>query len=354
MSATARSPRARRPAVIVGALIVIGAILADSGSALAETAVTLSLATQTTLVQPMNGVGYKFFDTATLTGVPSYLPAPTGTVTFNAYGPITYPFVYGPASCTGVPQYTSTDPVEAGATATSSTFVSPDGGKKLYLFTAGYSGDTVYAPIVSECGAPGEEVEVPLVALAYGETRRAPTTGGPSHEADGTTPPSRMPFHPFAISRLTFSPNAFVVEGPRRTHGPAKVLHSRHQIRGTTVEFALSGSGAVMITISKVMHGLSIAGRGCVSANSAPQRALRTKWTRQVPVLSRREHCIIKHKVGKLVYQGHRGINHFHFMGRLGSRMLAAGPYVARGTINLVSATGAVSSSFRVIPFEPQ
>ena len=181
-------------------LMVICTSLVASPSAVAGHPMALAITTQTTLVQPASGAGYKFFDTATLSGTPSGLPAPTGTITFDAYGPIAYPLAYGPWSCAGTPQYSSTNPVNAAGTgATSNTFIPPPGEEKLYLFTARYSGDALYAAATSECGAPRESVTVPDVEFAD----VAPGSGSPL--------PSVVEAPLVTVSDLTFSPAAFSV-----------------------------------------------------------------------------------------------------------------------------------------------
>jgi hypothetical protein len=120
-----------------------------AGESVTISPLVLSITMQTALVSLMAGP-YAFSGAAILSGVPSGLPAPTGTVTFNVYGPIIYPFAYGPESCTGTPQYTSTNPVNSvGTSATSNMFIPPSGEEKLYLFTASYSGDAFYAPVTS-------------------------------------------------------------------------------------------------------------------------------------------------------------------------------------------------------------
>ncbi|HEX4519090.1 MAG TPA: hypothetical protein VH063_05865 [Gaiellaceae bacterium] len=84
-------------------------------------------------------------DTATLTGGSS----PTGTITFNLYGP-------NNSTCSGTPAFTST--VTAGATANSSAYTPTAAGT--YLWIASYSGDSANNSVTAPCGANNESVTV--------------------------------------------------------------------------------------------------------------------------------------------------------------------------------------------------
>jgi hypothetical protein len=90
-------------------------------------------------------------DTATVTG-----SNPTGTVTFNLFGPDN-------ASCSGSPIHTSTVAL-SGGTATSSGFSPTAPG--VYRWTATYSGDANNASVSHPCNAPNESATV---------TKRSPT-----------------------------------------------------------------------------------------------------------------------------------------------------------------------------------
>ena len=93
-------------------------------------------------------LGGSVTDTATLTtGVG---PAPTGTVTFNLYGP-------NDATCSGAPAFNSVNAVAGGA-ATSAPFTPTSPGT--YRFRATYSGDVNYSPVTAVCNAPNESVVV--------------------------------------------------------------------------------------------------------------------------------------------------------------------------------------------------
>ncbi len=114
-----------------------------------EVTVARAVAGMTTQASPAVPAGGSVFDTATLTGVPG-IAAPTGTVTFQLFGP-------NNATCTGSPVASSTNPV-VGGTAQSDSFPVTQPG--LYRFVASYSGDANYQPRSSGCNDPGESVTV--------------------------------------------------------------------------------------------------------------------------------------------------------------------------------------------------
>ncbi|MCA1689141.1 MAG: hypothetical protein LC720_01425, partial [Actinobacteria bacterium] len=86
-------------------------------------------------------------DTATLAGALD----PTGTITFDVYGP-------GDPTCTGPPAARTTRPVRANGSYVSAPYVVPMAG--VYRFVAAYSGDAANAPVATACGDPGEAVTV--------------------------------------------------------------------------------------------------------------------------------------------------------------------------------------------------
>lgn len=343
------APRSRWMPVLAAALIVTSTALVGAVSALAANRTTLTMSTQTTFVSEF-GVGAKsqFFDTATLSGAPSGVPTPTGTVTFDVYGPITYPFVYGPGSCIGTPQYTSTNQVNsAGTSATSDAFAPPDGEEKIYLFTANYSGDAVYAPVTGECDTPGESVRVPLVAFA--------NSAPPIVVSPGVSPgaPSTKPSPPISISKLAFSPAAFAMgRVASARHATTVRKPARRSAHGTTISYVISGAGTVTFTISKVVTGLRVAGRGCVAATAAARKALLADGQGKRPSARlRHASCKASQSVGALVRSSQAGSNSFAFLGRLGSRVLSPGSYMADATASpAATPPSTVSAAFRIFP----
>src|SRR5207245_250304 len=111
-------------------------------------------------------LGASFHDTATLGPAPAGGPAPTGTVTFNVYGP-------ADTTCAAAPVFTSTNAVNAaGTTATSSNFTPLAPGT--YRVIATYSGDANYLGSASSCADPAEAEVVNKAPLPIA-TAVAPT-----------------------------------------------------------------------------------------------------------------------------------------------------------------------------------
>jgi len=130
------------------------------GTAIVTIKSTVGIATQvapTAITIPAS-----FQDTATLTPAAG-VPAPTGTVKFNVYGP-------NNATCTGTPVFTSTNTV-TGATATSDPFTPTVAGT--YRVIATYSGDANYAAVASACTDPAEAVAVTAPPPTIGVTKSA-------------------------------------------------------------------------------------------------------------------------------------------------------------------------------------
>ena len=87
---------------------------ADPAEAVVVAKAPLPIATQVAPA-PLT-LGATFHDTATLGPVPAGAAAPTGTVTFNVYGP-------GDPTCAAAAVFSSTNPLNAaGTSATSGTF----------------------------------------------------------------------------------------------------------------------------------------------------------------------------------------------------------------------------------------
>lgn len=78
-------------------------------------------------------------------------PNPTGTITFNLYGP-------DDATCAGDPVFTSGAAVNGSGACSSGTFTPSAPG--IYCWTAVYSGDGTTDPASSPCDAPSETVEI--------------------------------------------------------------------------------------------------------------------------------------------------------------------------------------------------
>ena len=140
---------------------------APVSSLCADETVTTTKATPTisTVTVPSEGgpVGTPISDTATVSGG----FAQTGTVTFNLFAP-------GNTTCTGTPEFTSTNPL-SGSSATSGTFATIAAG--IYHWEATYNGDANNVAATSGCAA--EPVDI---------TMGTPTTATVILNAAGNTP----------------------------------------------------------------------------------------------------------------------------------------------------------------------
>jgi hypothetical protein len=92
-------------------------------------------------------------DTATLSGGAT----PTGTITFNLYGP-------DDATCTGAAIFTSTVPVNGNGTYPSASFTPTTAGT--YRWIANYSGNANNTGTANACNAAGENVVVGIAAAS--------------------------------------------------------------------------------------------------------------------------------------------------------------------------------------------
>ncbi|MBJ7602559.1 MAG: Ig-like domain repeat protein [Candidatus Dormibacteraeota bacterium] len=145
-----------------GATISVPPLTATAqGTAIVTIKSTVGIATQvapTAITIPAS-----FQDTATLTPATG-VPAPTGTVTFNVYGP-------NNATCTGTPVFIPSTNTVTGGTALSDPFTPTVAGT--YRVIATYSGDANYAASASACNAPGEAVAVTAPPPTIGVTKSA-------------------------------------------------------------------------------------------------------------------------------------------------------------------------------------
>jgi len=126
--------------------------------------------TVTTQATPQSvAPGDPFVDNATVNNG----NAPTGTVTFNLYGP-------NDATCAGAPVLTSTKPLDPGTfMATSDPYITSVGGT--YRWVATYSGDAGNASAVSPCNDAAEAVDVVAPSITVKKTANPgslPVPGG--------------------------------------------------------------------------------------------------------------------------------------------------------------------------------
>ncbi|MFN2608806.1 MAG: hypothetical protein ABR511_13105, partial [Acidimicrobiales bacterium] len=148
-------------------------------------------------------VGGAIHDTATLSGGAGPT-GPTGTITFNLFGP-------NDVTCGGVPVFTSTVPVAGNGTYSSANFTTTAAGT--YRFTASYSGDANNNPAgPTACTDPGEAVVVSPATPAITTTASAPVAiGGTIHDTatltGGFSPTGTITFN-------LFGPNDATCAGP--------------------------------------------------------------------------------------------------------------------------------------------
>ena len=115
--------------------------LGNQDRSLSAAAVVVLQPTLPTTPSPSSGpIGTVLNDSATITGGSS----PTGTVTFNLYGP-------GDTTCTGTVLFTQTVAVSGGVASTTGGYTTTVAGT--YNWTAHYSGDNGNLPADSGCGS---------------------------------------------------------------------------------------------------------------------------------------------------------------------------------------------------------
>ncbi len=110
------------------------------------TPVTPTIATAASGTVPIN---QPITDTATVSG--RVTPLAGATITFNLYGP-------NDANCTGAVVFTSTKPVDANGSATSSPYAPTAAGT--YRWVASYSGDANNVAVAEPCNSANESVTV--------------------------------------------------------------------------------------------------------------------------------------------------------------------------------------------------
>jgi hypothetical protein len=143
----------------------------SSGTTTEDVSAALLPLSFTTEVSPSTiTLGNTFSDTATFASVPDGDPAPSGTVTFNVYGPTDM-------TCNSTPVFTSTNGLNvAGTDAVSDSFTpsAGSGGTGTYHVIATYSGDSTYVGSKDSCGDSNEAVVVS--AASAGSLTQGPPT----------------------------------------------------------------------------------------------------------------------------------------------------------------------------------
>ncbi|MDQ6778793.1 MAG: Ig-like domain-containing protein, partial [Actinomycetota bacterium] len=174
------------------------AVTTACGDANESVVVSKAAPTIVTTASAPVAVGGTISDSAVLSGGVS----PTGTITFNVYGP-------SDATCSSAPVFTSTVAVNSGnGTYGSGNFTPTSPGT--YRFVASYSGDTNNAAVSGTCGAAGESVVVGKAAPTIVTTASAPVTvGGTMSDsavlAGGVAPTSTITFNAYGPNDATCS-----------------------------------------------------------------------------------------------------------------------------------------------------
>ncbi|MCA1683557.1 MAG: hypothetical protein LC708_00255, partial [Actinobacteria bacterium] len=155
--------------------------------------------TITTTASATTGLGGPVHDTATLTGG----TVPTGTITFNLYGPDN-------TTCTGPPVFTATVPVVGAGAYQSGDFTPTAPGT--YRFVAAYSGDANNNPAgPTACLDAAEDVVVTAMPTITTTASASVAEGGPIHDtvnlAGGITPTG-------TITITLFGPGNATCAGP--------------------------------------------------------------------------------------------------------------------------------------------
>jgi hypothetical protein len=169
--------------------VVLATLAAATGLALATAVPALALASPT-LTSTASGnttVGLEVFDNVNLAGGSN----PTGTVTFQLYGP-------GDPTCSGAVAFTSTVTVSGDGSYNSAHFTTTTPGT--YQWVATYSGDAANNPVgPTSCSGPNESVIVSKFTPALSTTASpTTTTGGQIHDTatlTGRDPTGTITFH---------------------------------------------------------------------------------------------------------------------------------------------------------------
>jgi hypothetical protein len=313
-------------------------------------------------------VGGQVSDIATLLDAFS----PSGTITFNLFGP-------DDPTCAAPPAFTSNMPLDFLRT-TSSPFLPTAPGT--YRWTAAYSGDVNNDPVLPVCNAPGASLVVSKAAPTLRLGALAPagagaTIRGTASLGGAVAPSGTITFRafapgdafctgrPVAVSTVpanhdggyssapfvapsagtfgwqaTYSGDArnepatvtrcgspAIVAGsssapdlgrPRLSPSSFRAARAGRSITarvGTLVRYTLSKQASVTFRVERASSGRRAGGR-CVK----PRRSLRhAKRCTRYPVVR-----------GSFTHQGHAGSNTFTFRGRVGGRKLRPGRYRLR------------------------
>ncbi len=248
---------------------------------------------------------------ATLTGV----AGPEGSITFDLFSP-------SDPGCSGTPMASSSVPVAGNGTYTSAGVVVSLPGN--YHWTSSYGGDADNAPGASACSAPTVAVYVappPLLSLGGAAGGGAAGSAGLSATAAAGAGSSAQTAG-LRLGGFKLTPKMF----------------TRGSVRGTRIEYWLSGPGGVKFVIERAAPGRR-ANATCMKPSAKLERSARC--TRYVKVTT-----IVR------TYKS-AGSRILRFSGRLNRRALPVGSYRVRATPSAVpggtAAAAALSATFRIL-----
>lgn len=225
-----------------------------------------------TKASPSVPVGGTIADTATLTGGASA----AGTITFDLFGPDN-------GTCSGTPISTSAKAVAGDGAYTSDGFTATVPGT--YRFIARYSGDANYEARSGACNDPDESVVVTAASTSV-----------------DTTPP--------VVSGFAETNRKFTVG---KTSTPTSGAAAKSTPSGTTFKYTLSEAATATIDIQR----------------AAPGRRKGSKCVKPTAKLKKAKKCTRATSAGKLTRTSHQGANAVMFSGRIGSKKLTPGNYLA-------------------------
>jgi hypothetical protein len=163
----------------------ISGICGDAGE---SATIVPAVPTLVTTASAGGAIGVALTDQATLAGGFT----PTGTLTFNAYGP-------NDSTCANAPAFTSTVVVNGNGTFASAPFTPPATGT--WRWRALYGGDARNVAVAGACNAPGENAiisAVQPVLAAHGEPASPVLAGTPLHDvatlSSGSDPTGTITF----------------------------------------------------------------------------------------------------------------------------------------------------------------
>ena len=252
--------------VTVSGVDANGFTATDNDDAVVTITPRLIVPLTTVAVRNANGT---ISDTATIGAPPAGSPAPTGTVTFTIFPP-------NDPTCAGAPVFTSTNAVTGGTTSTSTPFLPGPGtgGAGTYRFVAVYSGDATYAPVTSPCGAPNEQVDIPLPVINVVKTADPPSRIEPGGAFTFTVQVSNpSTIDPITITALTDNVYGnLLAANPNITNNTCVALLNTTLAPGASAapcSFSATFTGVAgasqtdVVTVTGVEQGFTVGHRRC-------------------------------------------------------------------------------------------